>query len=478
MEKEWFDQQLKDIKVPKAEIENAIEEGMKLGRNEKRQNKKKSKLKLTGLLSSSAAAVVLASGLFFSPVTQVLAKIPLLNLIYEETVSPIGVELFKDQLVTELDKKASDNGVDVTITSAYYDGNVLGVTFKADGDGLNIKDMDKGQRPVSGFGYYLYDGSEQNQLAGGSSGLKKMDNIFIGSMEFYQPKLKLKDGFSLPLTFTSILGKKGTWKFDIPIHQISNENVQVNAPSSTTPDRKYSLTINAIHKGKATSEIDYITKKPLIGMEDELTFHIVDDQGNRVGSYLSGNLLSEQHKNGALVTHKKSLFSGEIKKGTNYLKIFPEIRKEEFDTIEPLKSSPFQVKSERFNYRIDVNKTYEKNNQLVVDYYIHHVDPEKYNNGLLMNFANQIKLIRSEDVIEEGDGQDQYEALKEDSLIYGRQGSMIDKEKMHFQSRFNIKDRQDFELKDYSLMVPFGIFSSNDEPIKMNPIKIELNNEN
>ena len=46
---------------------------------------------------------------------------------------------------------------------------------------------------------------------------------------------------------------------------------------------------------------------------------------------------------------------------------------------------------------------------------------------------------------------------------------MIDKEEMHFQSRFNIKDRQDFELKDYSLMVPFGIFSSNDEPIGIGP---------
>ena len=263
-------------------------------------------------------------------------------------------------MVTELDKKASDNGVDVTITSAYYDGNVLGITFKAGGDGRNIKDIDKGPRPVSGFGYYFYEGSEQNQLAGGSSGLKKMDNIFIGSMEFYQPKLKLKDGFCLPLTFTSILDKKGTWKFDIPVHQISNEKLIVNAPSSTTPDGKYSLTINAIHRGKATSEIDYITKKPLIGMENELTFHIVDDKGKRVGYYLSGNLQSEQHKNGALVTRQKSFFSSEIKKGTNYLKIFPEINREEFDTIEPLKSSPFQVKSERFNYRIDVNKTYEK----------------------------------------------------------------------------------------------------------------------
>ena len=42
-----------------------------------------------------------------------------------------------------------------------------------------------------------------------------------------------------------------------------------------------------------------------------------------------------------------------------------------------------------------------------MNYYIRHVDPAKYNNDLLMNFANQIQLIKSEDVIEEGDGQDQ-----------------------------------------------------------------------
>ena len=39
IEKEWFDHQLKDIKVPKEEIENAIEEGIKLGKDKKNKQK-------------------------------------------------------------------------------------------------------------------------------------------------------------------------------------------------------------------------------------------------------------------------------------------------------------------------------------------------------------------------------------------------------------------------------------------------------
>ncbi|ASN05403.1 DUF4179 domain-containing protein [Virgibacillus necropolis] len=471
MKKEWFDQYWNDMEVPQEELNQAIKNGIRSGKRSKRKRKR---LKSTTIITSAAASLILASGLFFSPVTEVLAKVPLLNLIYEDITTTVGSELFASNLVTELDEKATDNGVNITITSAYYDNNVLGFTFKVEGDQLSIKNMDKGNSSASGYGYYLFDGEEQNQLSGSGSGLKETDDGFIGAMEFYQPDQSIASDFTLPITFTSILGEKGTWRFDIPIEKRPAEKVMVEG-ETRTKDGSYSLIMNSITKGKATTILDYKTIRPKGGKDDHINIDVFDDDGNRLSKRNIGKTVSIEEKSGTIQVQEHSLFTSAIDANDDYLMIYPEVSRDEFDTIHAIQDTPFEVESSRFGYKIVVNKVLKQDQQFIIDYYIKNVDSESYKKDIFQNFADQIKLIRSEDVISNGDGQDQYEALKEDSLILGKKGKLINQEKLHFQSRFELDKPEKFTINDYSLMVPFGIFGMNDS-IEMKPVKVDLPN--
>ena len=50
---------------------------------------------------------------------------------------PIGQELAAKQLITELNEVVEDNGVKMRITSTFYDGQYIGLTFKATGENLS-----------------------------------------------------------------------------------------------------------------------------------------------------------------------------------------------------------------------------------------------------------------------------------------------------------------------------------------------------
>lgn len=471
MKKEWFDQHWNDMEVPQEELNQAITNGIKSGKRSKRKRKR---LKSTTIISSSAASLVLASGLFFTPITEVLAKVPFLNIIYEEITTTVGSELFKSDLVTELDEKATDNGVDVTITSAYYDNHVLGVTFKVEGDQLSIKNMDKRNSPASGYGYYLFDGEEQNQLSGSMSGLRKTDDGFVGAMEFYQPDQSIGSDFTLPITFTSMLGEKGTWRFDVPIEKRPAEKIMVEGETSTK-DGSYSFIMNSITKGKATTILDYKTIRPKGGKNDHINIDVFDDDGNRLSKRNIGKTMSIEEKSSTIQVQERSLFTSAIDANDDYLMIYPKVSRDEFDTIHAIHDTPFEVESNRFGYKIVVNKVLKQDQHFIIDYYIKNVDSEEYKKGIFQNFADQITLIRSEDVISDGDGQDQFEALKEDSLIYGKKGKVINQEELHFQSRFELDNPEKFTMDEHSLMVPFGIFGMNDS-IEMEPIKVDLSN--
>ncbi len=311
-------------------------------------------------------------------------------------------------------------------------------------------------------------------MSGSMSRLKETEDGFIGAIEFYQPDQSIASDFTLPITFTSILGEKGTWRFDVPIEKRPAEKIMVEGETSTK-DGSYSLIMNSITKGKATTILDYKTIRPKGGKDDHINIDVFDDEGNRLSGRNIGKTMSIEEKSGKIQVQERSLFTSAIDANDDYLMIYPEVSRDEFDTIHAIQDTPFEVESNRFGYKIVVNKVFKEDQHFIIDYYIKNVDSESYQKDIFRNFADQIKLIRSEDVISNGDGQDQYEALKEDSLILGKKGKVINQEELHFQSRFKLNKPEKFTMDDYSLMVPFGIFGMNDS-IKMDPVKVDLPN--
>jgi hypothetical protein len=205
-----------------------------------------------GTISSVAAAAFLASGLIFAPITNVIAAVPLIGSIYEKFSLQIGKELLESNLITQLNKEATSNGVNITITSAYYDGNVIGITFKAQGEKLSF-DKQGNKGPESGYSFHLFDGNEQKQWSASMTQLEKTEDEYVAAIEFYNPKANSPKNYTLPITFSHIAGVNGIWKFDIPVKQIPSETIDKQAKSILNNDKDYSLQMESIIKGKATT---------------------------------------------------------------------------------------------------------------------------------------------------------------------------------------------------------------------------------
>lgn len=472
MFKEQFNKEINEINVEKSEIFDAIDKGMEKGRNEKTP-KRKSKAKILGAIASVAASTFLASGLVFAPITNVLASVPLIGSIYENFSMQIGSQLSKSGLVTELNQNVTSNNVDITITSAYYDGNIIGITFKAQGDRLSLDNVGGDKGPENGYGFHLFGGDEREQWSSSMTGLEETEDGYVAAMEFENPDANLPEDYNLPLTFTSIAGVKGNWTFNVPVQKFPSETIHTQAESKVK-GQAYSLKMESVEKGKATTMLNYNTTFPLAGKNDDIRLTVVDNEGNELSTRHAAVLETEQ--NGDLVEKEtRELFDSKISDKAEFLTIQSEIVQHEEDTVTSLdQTTPFMVESERFEYSIRVNKVEQNGNKLILDYNIQHTDTDTIRKDIIQGFANFIMLIKSDNIHRDKNGELVMRKMLE-NRIRSNTAEIIDEESLHFKSTYTIENPDEFDIRDHSIMVPFGTLSANDDPIKMNPIKIDLN---
>ncbi|WP_312094166.1 DUF4179 domain-containing protein [Niallia sp.] len=468
MNKKHFKQEISEIEFPQNEVFQSINKGIKSGRREKSLGTK-SPIKKWGIVSSLAASAFLASGLLFAPVTSVLASVPILGSIYEKFSLQIGMELLESNLITQLNEEAKSNGINMIITSAYYDGNVIGITFKATGDKISLDKIgDKG--PETGYSFHLFNGKEQQQWSASMTVLEKMEDGYVAALEFYNPDANLPEDYTLPLTFTSITGVNGSWKFDIPVKQIPSETIATKGESIFKEEKDYSIYVDSVIKGKATTLLNYKTTYPLAGKNDEISLTVFDNEGTRL-SKSHADVLSVKQRDNVIVKDTRELFTSKIKEST-ILIIQPEIRQYEEDTVSSLeKTSPFVIESKRFDYKLKVNDIKQSGKLLTIDYTILNVNSKEFRKDIIQNFADFIKLIKNDQISKETNGELNINKMLEHQIL-SNEAKLIDRTNLHFQSIFTI-NTDEFDKNEYSLMVPFGTLSSN-KPIKMEPLEIEL----
>lgn len=470
MDKEWFNRQ-HDEELPRDEILKAIHEGMNSGRRIKRRNKVKSGMKLSAWVSGTAASVVLASGFVFSPVNTVLAEVPLIGKLYEQLNFDIGKELAASNLVTEINQKATSNGVDVTVTSAFYDGNVIGVTIEAEGEDLSLEAMDKERSPEAG---YSISGSDKEQLPGSRSGLKKVkDGTYVAALEFELQEKELPKNYTLPLTFNLMANKKGTWRFNIPVTQLPVEKIKLDTAASSD-NGAHAIKLKSLSIGKATATLGYTTSHPVDGIEERVNMKVLDDRGRRVP--LRGNGSVKINENETLITKQSEVQLGKIEDDVKYLMVYPEVVRRELLLTEPLNQTfPFEVNSLNSDFKAIVQNVNKKNNELVIDYEIVNVNKTKVNEDGYNQFADGINLIQTSKVIETDDLQLQYDILSDspDSFIVINKSKRLTKDKRIYRTVFDLERVKDFNISDYSIMLPFGNLSK-DERINIAPIKVQI----
>lgn len=471
MNKELFNKEISEIDIPRFEVFSAINKGIEKGRKEK-SSKRKSKSYMFGAFSAAAASVFLASGFIFAPMTNVFAAMPLIGSIYEKYSLQIGNTLQQNNLVTKLNKKATSNGIDITLTSAYYDGNVIGVTFKAQGNKLSLERSGL-EGPESGYDFHLFNGNEKEQWPASMTSLVKTNDGYIASMEFYNPEANLPKTFKLPLTFTAITGVEGSWKFDVPVEQLPINTIPFQAESSFKSGG-YSLKMESVIEGKATTLLKYKTTFPLNAKDDEIEITVIDNEGNRLSKSHS-DLLSSEQNNVVFEKNIRELFTSKLNSNAEYLTVQPVIRRNEKDTIISLENgTPTIIESRRFPYKMIVNKIKQSGNKLFVDYYLESINTMAIRKDIIQNFAESINLIKSNEISKDKNGNLDIEQMQKNKLSNNKV-KVIDDGTLHFQSTFIVDGPEEFDYKDCSMVIPFGTLSLND-PIKMDPIKMELNN--
>ncbi|MBS7530881.1 DUF4179 domain-containing protein [Hazenella sp. IB182353] len=178
------------------------------------------------IVSSVAAIILFLGGSFFSPtMAEVLQKLPFIGFIYEGFQSDIGLDKAKQLgLTQEYQKTVLSNDIEVTLTSAYYDGSNLSIAYTLYNHGptnLERKSDQWDERSMligshTKMTEFLFNDSN---VRGGfdEKYKKKGPRQYEGNLYIYPMAFPKEDQFDVEVSVSEIRGVKGDWKLRIPV---------------------------------------------------------------------------------------------------------------------------------------------------------------------------------------------------------------------------------------------------------------------
>ncbi|MFC2949989.1 DUF4179 domain-containing protein [Virgibacillus sediminis] len=336
MKEKLFKENYEEIEVPKDDVYKAIRNGIQKAND---CNLKQGKIvsRTRKFIISSAAAVTLLSSSFIVPsASHVMADVPLVGKLYSNFNDLVGRELASQQLITQLNEKASSEGINVMITSSYYDGAVLGVTFDVTGD---VKEDQNGQ--LSGL-YEIFNGDETISESHEIVYMQQTDNGYTGQIQLHYPEDQLPADTTFPLEFFKIGEKEGVWKFDVPIKQLPHEVLNVDKESDNQ-DGNIRVHFDSIIAGRASTAINYTATFPATGKNNQVRLEAYDDQGNRVNISMDGIDLEKTQVNNQVIVKGRSIIPHELKGETSYIKIHPKVALTGKDPNNPLELKSIKI---------------------------------------------------------------------------------------------------------------------------------------
>ncbi|CAM3850827.1 DUF4179 domain-containing protein [Mesobacillus thioparans] len=294
MEKKTFLESVGQIEVPEEDVVNAIKAGVRKG---SRMKPKRRPLFKAAAISAAAAALFVSSGFLVPSMASVMAEIPFLAKLYEN--DKVAENLASQQLITELNEQASYGGIDVTVTEAYYDGAVIGVSF-------DVKGKVKGNDDEIYAFYEIFDRDpnieetmELVKLVPDGAGYK-------GHIQLSYPRSELPAEMKLPLNFLGIgeiddswKDEQGKWNFDVPILQLPYETVELG---QSTELGQHKVTLEKLITGKSSTAIEYTQSYPEGGQR--MMLDLFDGKGKQIIGGTSDAKLERKTEN-RVVTEKR-----------------------------------------------------------------------------------------------------------------------------------------------------------------------------
>lgn len=254
MDKNTFSNKVNEVDVPKEEVLQSIKLGISRAEEEHHPNKRKPRLK-AWIMSTVAAVILMSSSLIVPSFSKVLADAPIIGGLYANFNDMVGRSLEKQNLVKELNQTYTSNGVDIALTSAYYDGYLIGITFDVKG---NLQEKD-------GYYYALYEIFNGDPLADETkelTTLTKTKDGYTGHIRIVYPYKDLPKNDTIPVSFEEIGTKKGNWQFEVPVHQNPIEEYVFDNKESTNPEGDVLFKMESIIKGEASTAFIYSVTYP------------------------------------------------------------------------------------------------------------------------------------------------------------------------------------------------------------------------
>ncbi|ATP40654.1 DUF4179 domain-containing protein [Solibacillus sp. R5-41] len=453
MEKKPFRDEYEKIEVPQEDVLKAIQTG--IGRASLHKVSRRNNRRRKPFILSAAAAIFISSSFIVPSMSQALAEVPLIGTLYTNFNDLVGRSLASQQLITELNASASHRGIDVTVTSAYYDGAVVGVTFHVKGD---VKTESNGR--LMGF-YEIFDGDDGIADSKELVYLDQTDGGFVGNIRLNYPKTELPPNTTFPLEFKRLGNKEGTWKFDVPIKQLAYEERDINEERSNIKAEVNVLFDSIIH-GEASTAINYTASFPLESKNDQVRLDIFDDQGNEI-NVLSDGIDLETHK---FENHKtvkgRTVFAQSLIEQTSYIVIEPKVAINEKDHFVLLaQPTPYSIQSNRQNLSVDIEKMEIYDKKFIVDFQVNSGERGQQNLTFFKNYAKNNLIL-----VKETEKEVYEEPMKHTTEV-------LDEEKLRFRSTFEIGKVKSFNPIDYVLRVSLSTLSSN-MPVELDSVKIDL----
>jgi hypothetical protein len=459
MNKTSFKKETDKIDVPTDRVKHAIHLGIEEAGSAGVAPRKRHRKLAGGLITAGVAAALVVFSFMSPSVSRVLAEVPILSAIYGRAYDSIGQNLSNQKLVTELNQSATDKGIKVTITSAYYDGAAIGLTFKASGP---IKVDDYGEQGKNFRAFYEVFGGDPN--IDDSKELAETDvkgNKYTGHVQISYQKSTLPKNTTLPITFKEIGDQNGNWKFDVPIKQLPTERIKTSA-ESRSKDGKIKVYYNSIVFGKSSTVINYQVVLPAQDKHDQIGIeNVSDDQGNTIRQSSDGDF-GKTIKDGKQIITKRLIIPSSVRNQTKNLTISPTNRMSEKNQFVSLdEKSPVTVKAEWSELAVRIEKMSLEDGRLTVNYQID-LGAKKNDKGFYF-----LKDVAKNDIIVvKKSEKDIYQKPLKHSV------KVLDKKAGRFSSTFKIA-ANDRGIEDYVLRVELGELSIN-LPEELSPATLKL----
>ncbi|WP_409303930.1 DUF4179 domain-containing protein [Peribacillus sp. SCS-155] len=321
MEKDRFYNEMNEVEVPKEAVLQSIKSGVNRAVQETARKKRKPAMKLLGA-TATAAAVLLAYSLSVPSFSRAMANAPVIGGLYAGFNDAVGRNLEKQNLVTSLNQNFSSNGVDVTVTSAYYDGNLIGITFDVKGE------IGKDR---NGYHYALYELFHGDPLADETKELTTLEKIkegFTGHIRIVYPYKELPKRDTIPVSFKEIGEKQGDWQFEVPVTQ-NTVTEHVLDKESDNPEGQVRFKLDSVLYGKASTSITYrVTYR-----KGSLSVRGLNVETNLVLPISDGKI-DEIHNGNTTTVVRRAVFTQVLKNMT--VKVSPSYEETDLSPVEPL----------------------------------------------------------------------------------------------------------------------------------------------